>query len=469
MMTAPRHDLAIIGAGPAGLAAAIRAAELGLDVVVFDDKPAPGGQIYRDIERVSAENRAGLLGPDYVAGLECVERFRRAGVAYRADAQVWQIERGFTIYATRGGAVETIGAKAVIIAVGATERPVPIPGWTLPGVMTVGAGQILLKTSAIVPEAPIVIAGQGPLMLLYATQLLRAGIRPVAILDTATPGGLWRALPHLPGALANWRDLAKGIGYRIALVRAGISYFGGASAIAALGQDRVDAVRFHSARGERTIEARTLLLHEGIVPHVHMSMALGAEHEWNRAIAAMQPRLDSWNETNIQGLFVAGDAAVIGGASLAGIAGERAALGAAFRLNRISAAERDAGGRPLARRARSHARLRPFLDAMFAPRAEILVPPDEVIVCRCEEVTAGAIRAAVRRGCLGPNQVKSFTRCGMGACQGRQCAVTIQHVVAEARAVDPAALDPLSVRPPLKPLTLGELATLADVEKDAVS
>ncbi|MGL4975658.1 MAG: (2Fe-2S)-binding protein, partial [Bosea sp. (in: a-proteobacteria)] len=165
--------------------------------------------------------------------------------------------------------------------------------------------------------------------------------------------------------------------------------------------------------------------------------------------------------TSLVGLFCAGDAGGIGGAVLADIDGRRAAAGVANHLGRMDAAARDVILADLARMAKAHASIRPFLNAVYQPRQAVHVPPDDVVVCRCEEVTARTIRDAVKAGCLGSNQVKSFTRCGMGPCQGRQCAVTLRQIVADARGKPVAEVEPLTIRPPLKPLTLGELASLA--------
>ena len=154
-------DLAIVGAGPAGLAAAVTAATHGLRVAVIDEQPEPGGQIYRGIESVSAQRPAhlALLGADYAAGLELVKAFRASGAEYLPQTSVWQIDASRNVFTRSNGRAERIAAKQVLIATGAMERPVPIPGWTLPGVMTCGAAQTLLKSTGAVPDGRFVLAG----------------------------------------------------------------------------------------------------------------------------------------------------------------------------------------------------------------------------------------------------------------------------------------------------------------------
>ncbi|HJU15663.1 MAG TPA: FAD-dependent oxidoreductase, partial [Stellaceae bacterium] len=182
-------ELAIVGAGPAGMAAAALSAELGLDTLLVDEQEAPGGQIYRGIER-AADNSP--LGRDYLAGRPLAAALRGSRVDYRPGTAVWHIdavaeEDGGTLYLAREGRTETVAARRIVLATGAVERPVPIPGWTLPGVMTAGAAQTLLKTADLVPEGRTVLAGQGPLLLLVAAQLARAGAPPVAVLETTPP------------------------------------------------------------------------------------------------------------------------------------------------------------------------------------------------------------------------------------------------------------------------------------------
>jgi thioredoxin reductase len=181
----PVFDLAIIGAGPAGMAAAVLAGELGLAVVVLDEQPAPGGQIYRNIERAGD---AAALGASYLRGAALARAFRVAAHDYRPGASVWHVETAAgqpcRLWLLRDGRVGQVHARRVLLAAGATERPVPVPGWTLPGVMTVGALQILLKAAGMTPEGPVVLVGNGPLLYLTAVQLAAAGGQVAAVLLT---------------------------------------------------------------------------------------------------------------------------------------------------------------------------------------------------------------------------------------------------------------------------------------------
>lgn len=461
-------DILIVGAGPAGMAAAVTARRHGLSVRVVDDQPAPGGQIWRAVETVAATPRAARLGEAYRAGAERAAAFRACGALHEPGAQLWQIEPGFRAFLTQDGKARIVCAKAVILAIGAQERPVPFPGWTLPGVLTVGAAQILLKTADSVPDEPVWIAGCGPLPLLYMTQLLAAGGQIAGFLDTTPHGRLGGALRHLPRALGRIGDLAKGLSWSLTLRRAGFPIIRHVAEIRADGEGRLEHVRYRTQDGrEGEAAASVLLVHEGLVPNIHAPLALGCDMGWSAVQHCYAPVLDSWGETSQAGIFVAGDAAGIGGADAAEPRGRIAALAAAVRLGRLATDAAEAAAQSeRATLARALA-LRPLLDALYAPRQQVFAPPDETIVCRCEEVTAGELRAAAAKGRPGPNQIKAFTRAGMGPCQGRQCGYTTAQIIAAAqdRSVDSVGF--YRIRPPLKPVTLGELASLDEKEPAA--
>ncbi len=208
-----------------------------------------------------------------------------------------------------------------------------------------------------------------------------------------------------------------------------------------------------------------LLVHEGVVPNIHPTMALGCAHDWRDDQLCWVPRLDAWGETSLPGLFVAGDGAGIAGAQAAGWRGEIAAIGVAQRLGRVDDAEATRRATAPRRQLDRALAIRPFLDALFRPRAALFAPSDDTVVCRCEELTARDIRAAAT-GTPGPNQVKAFTRAGMGPCQGRQCGYTVAHLLAAMQKRPVAEIGFYRIRPPLKPVTLGELASL-DVDVPA--
>ena len=241
-----QYELAIIGGGPAGLAAATQAAALGLDTILFDEQPAPGGQIYRGIETVQQARPDDLriLGEEYTEGAALAAAFRTSGAAYQPDSVVWQAQEDGRIGVSCGGASHMLSAQRILIATGAMERPVPIPGWTLPGVMGAGAAQTLLKASGLVPDVPVVIVGTGPLIYLIAVQFARAGVPIAAVLVTAPEIGMTDALRVLPGALRSGRTLLKGLAWRSELRSMGVRMVHGVSQPVVEGSTQAEAVAY---------------------------------------------------------------------------------------------------------------------------------------------------------------------------------------------------------------------------------
>lgn len=450
-------DIAIIGAGPAGMAAAIAARKHCASVVLFDEQPAVGGQIYRGITDVPAR-RMDILGPDYGAGAALARDFTASGARHLAGASVWQVTTDRQVHYLQDGSVCSVQAGRVLLCTGAMERPFPIPGWTLPGVLTAGAAQILLKGSGMAPSQPVVLAGCGPLLYLLGWQYVRAGVPIAAIVDTTDGTDYRRAIRHAGGALAGWRYLKKGLALMAALKKAGILFYKGATDLHVLGEGQAKGLGFVSSGTLRKIDSPLVLLHQGVVPNTQFSWSLRARHEWDDAQLCWSPVTDTWGELDVPGIFVAGDGGGIGGARVAALQGELAGLAAASQMDRLTADARDRLAAPIRAEMREHLFIRPFLDALYRPKKANRVPADATIVCRCEEVTAGDIRGYVALGCTGPNQAKSFGRCGMGPCQGRQCGLTVTEVIADACGLPPHETGYFRIRPPIKPITLGELA-----------
>jgi NADPH-dependent 2,4-dienoyl-CoA reductase/sulfur reductase-like enzyme len=464
-------DLAIIGAGPAGLAASATAARHGLRVLMLDENPDVGGQIYRAITANPVKDRA-VLGADYWRGEMLANEAAASSAQHAAGAAVWSVSPleagGYEIGISMAGRSRMITAREVMLATGALERPFPILGWTLPGVMSCGGAQTALKASGLVPDGRIVIAGCGPLLWLIAWQYLNAGVSIAAILDTTPRANWFNALPHLPAFLAS-PYLAKGLKLMLA-VRAKVRVVTGVQALRAEGAkdaegtDKVETVVYTRAGREARIAVDTLLLHQGVVPSINLSNAIGCRHSWDDVQLTWRPETDGWGVTTMPGLMVAGDGAGIAGAEAAAERGRIAALGTAYRLGKVDAAMRNRDAAASRATLRRFERGRRFLDILYRPAKTFRIPQGDTIVCRCEEVTAKRIRATVPLGATGPNQMKSFLRCGMGPCQGRLCGLTVAELIADERGVSPQQVGYYRLRPPVKPIALGELAAMPKTE-----
>ena len=453
-------DLAVIGGGPAGMAAAAAAAERGLSTVLIDEQEHLGGQIYRSITTTAVKDKA-ILGEDYWRGEELVERLRASGAGHWPGTTVWSISRDLELGLSSGGKARLQRFKHVILATGAVERPTPIQGWTLPGVMGAGGAQILLKSSGMVHD-DAVIAGSGPLVWLIAAQYLRSGARIRAILDTTPGGAVGRSLRALPEFLLS-PYLGKGLRL-LAEVRRNVKVIDNVSHLRAEGDGRLQAVVYRRSGREERIATDLLLLHTGVIPNLNLANATGCAQAWDPVQRCFRPDCDAWGASSVEGVSIAGDGAGILGAEAAAFSGRIAALSALSRLGRITRDERDALAAAEQAGRRRASRGRRFLDLYYQPSAAI--PSDETKACRCEEVTVAQIRKATSMGAVGPNQVKSFLRCGMGPCQGRLCGNTVTQIMAAERGVSPSEVGYYRLRSPVKPLTLAELASMPREDSD---
>ncbi len=460
---ASSYELVVIGGGPAGLAAAELAARAGVSTVLFDENPGVGGQIYRAITTTPVKDRA-ILGEDYWDGATLADDAKASGALIVNGATVWSLDRQRLVGVSIGGKARLIEAGRVIIATGSQERPFPIPGWTLPGVMTAGGAQTALKAQGLVASGRTVLAGNGPLLWLLAAQTLRAGGKIDAILDT-TPRRNWlQAMFHLPDfALSPYFGkglaLLKEVRAKVAIHRA--------DTIEAVGTDRVREVVFSGSGGTKRLPVDLLLLHQGVVPNVNLANAAGVAHEWNDRQLCFVPVLDADFGSSVPGIAVAGDGAGIAGGTAAAERGRIAAI-AAVRALKPDAVVPDT--QAIRQSLQREEMGRSFLDWLNRPAESFRQPEGNTIVCRCEEVTAKQVRDTARMGCEGPNQMKAFLRCGMGPCQGRLCGLTVTELIAAERKATPDEVGYYRLRPPVKPITLAELASLpiSEAERKAV-
>jgi len=343
----------------------------------------------------------------------------------------------------------------------------PIPGWTLPGVMTAGAAQILLKQSGLIADRAV-LAGSGPLLYLLASQMVRAGKPPLALVETQTVGDAIKSASHLWGALQGWSYMAKGLSMLREIQAAKVPRFRGATALTCQGQDQVQRFQFEHGGKTHVLETNAVFLHHGVVPNIQASQSLRLKHQFDDLQQSFKPVTDHWGATDAEQIYVAGDGSGIGGAAVASLSGRLAALKIAHDLERLDDDWLAQLSAPIKAQKRRELNARPFIDKAYPPYKKALLPDDPTIICRCEEVTAGDVRRYASLGCLGPNQTKAFGRVGMGPCQGRYCGLTASQILADANGLPMQETGYYRIRPPLKPITMGELATV-EPEQDELS
>lgn len=453
-----RHvPVVIIGAGPAGLSAASECAQHGIKTLLLDEQNSMGGQIYRSITRTNAKRKA-ILGPDYVAGEKIAEAAKNPLIDYSPNSTVWQVNRDRQVSYKKDGKSITVQADHIILATGAMERPFPVSGWTTPGVLSGGGAQILLKSAGVVPNGSVVLAGCGPLLYLLAYQYLQANVAITAIVDTSSRADIKSALPHLFPALRAFNYLRKGLNMITAIKKANIPVYKGSTDIAIQGDDTVNSIRFTSQGRSHTLKTDVVLLHQGVIPNTQISWSLRAEHEWNSEQLCWVPVTSDWGALDVPGIYTAGDGAGIGGAVVAALQGKITALEVCKQLGKLDNTKRDALAAPLRNELNRNLAIRPFIDALYEPKKANRIPTGDTLVCRCEAVTAADISSYVEHGCSGPNQAKAFGRCGMGPCQGRQCGTTVTELIADKLQRKAGDVGYYRIRPPIKPITLAELA-----------
>ncbi|MER5640522.1 NAD(P)/FAD-dependent oxidoreductase [Kitasatospora sp. NPDC002227] len=451
-------DLAVVGAGPAGLAAAVTAAEFGLRCALLDAGPRPGGQYYRHPApglRAAHPEKLHHGWGAFTALSARLERQTGLGrISYLTEHQVWTAEHGelWRLHATTGPGAEgkaVVPARAVLLATGAYERQLPFPGWTLPGVVTAGGAQAMLKAGLVLPGKRIVVAGSGPLLLAAASSLVTAGGHVPAVVEATDYLGYAKGVGTL---LANPAKLVEGAEHGTKLLRHGVRLRRSSAVVEAHGTDRVTGVtiarldrEWRPVPGtERYVECDALAVGHGLVPQIELATELGAATR-ELPDGTVGLRVDPELRTSLPSLWAAGETCGVGGADLAIAEGELAAH---------VIAGRDVPGalRAKQQRRRAFARLMARSHRPGPGWPEWLTP--ETDVCRCEEVPAGRIREAVEDlGAGDARTVKLLTRAGMGWCQGRMCGPAVACLAGEAGARADS-------RPLACPVPLGQLAAV---------
>ncbi len=452
-------DALIVGAGPAGLAAAVEACSCGLDVVVLDEQPHAGGQLLRN-QHLEA-GRLALDAHDRQLGQELLHAFETSGAAFFAQTSVWG-QHGDEIYCQHKGKAHTFTASQILFAVGGMERPVPFQGWTLPGVVGAGAAEVLLRSGVPVaaPKEAVLLAGNGPLLLSLAVHLIEKNIPIAAWLDTGRFADKLRSLVRMGSIYKDIPYLARGMKMALKVLQHKIPIVTHVDQIEAHGRGSLERVRYKQHGQWHEIATTKLVRHENIIPRVQIASALALDLAWEGTQRYWYPRTDISGRTHQKNILMAGDGAFVYGGEAALAQGRMAGIAMALDLGVISAAEAEKKRASSAQQFRKLCQARGYLRTLFAPNPHIYAVPDETIVCRCECVTAKDIRLAVREGYSTPDEVKRMTRCGMGPCQGRMCGQALAEIMAQELGCAVETLPLVRNRQPFTPVTLVDYCSI---------
>ncbi|MFM0613817.1 NAD(P)/FAD-dependent oxidoreductase [Paraburkholderia nemoris] len=452
-------DVLVLGGGPAGVNAALAASAAGLKVALFDENPAAGGQVYRAPVSAAVPSSA-----DQQAGDALRRELAESKVTTYFDHVVWAVTADYRVDAVGpAGPVHCIG-RALIVAAGTTERVVPFDGWTTPGVIGLAAATILLKSQAILPGRSTLVAGCGPLLAAVAAKTIESGGKVEAIADIAGVGDWARALP----AMVSRPDLMReGFRWWREIRHAGVPIHSRHTIVKVEPTgDRLratlapcDAAGRPVSGEHRSVIADCIAVGHGLTPSTEITRLLRAEHRYSRQAGGWIAITDENCRTSRSRLYVAGDGAGIAGAAAASHHGTLAGLACAIELGGTDVA----GLRSqLSSVRRAHLKAARFGRSMAQLMALRIGHTDgigpQTIVCRCEDVTRAEIDAACDAGAHDVNQLKAWTRCGMGPCQGRTCGdVTAELLAARACGGSRERAGCFSARTPLRPVTVEAL------------
>ncbi len=464
------HHVIIVGSGPAGLAAAGILSGHGLDILIIDDNPIPGGQFLRR-PPAAVDARRRWPGPLKGRVQQLVGRLKRHTIGSWSEGQVLGIfEQRTLLVETSAGRVIPCRADTLILATGARERQLPFPGWTLPGVIAVGAAQIMMKSSGILPGKRTVVGGGGPLLMVLAAEILAAGGQVPAVLEQGTAVAKLGVAAAGPAA---WPGLFRGAACLARLAVGRIPVRQGVRIVEARGRRQLEEVvaaridsRGHPVTGSEEIyTGDTLAVGYGFVPNTELARQAGCALAFDADKGGWHVQVDTSMKTTVAGIYAAGEVTGIAGAAKSYIEGSLSAWRILYERGRVKQRAYTRMTQPLIRRRLRQVRYGRRLNRLCNLAPDFFgATTDDTVVCRCETVTMGEIRRQIANGFVTMDSIKKATRCGMGICQGRICGPILVDILSVQGGQSPEAVGPTSARPPVRAVSLGALAEMAPVE-----
>lgn len=441
----------VVGAGPAGICAAKTLFAAGLRPIVIDEGFRAGGQIYRRPHLDDGRSATDLYGSEAAKATRLHREFDALlpSIDYRPQTLVWNIADN-QLHLMVNGDHQQIGFQNLILSTGATDRVLPFPGWTLPGVYTLGAAQTALKAQGCTIGKKVVFLGSGPLLYLVAWQYLKAGANVAAVLDTAP---FTAKLNLLSAFRFDPRLVLIGMSYAARLVRRGVKLRYNVRPTGVDGSQHVEGLSFKSGAKTYSIACDAVAYGFALRPETQLADLAGCSFRFDDRDRTWLPVTDETGRTNRKGVYLAGDGSGIAGADAAEISGELAALALIQDSGAVAGPRRMS---VLAGARRRKARLRDVLEKAFPfPENWFEQVPGETKLCRCEEITVSSVVDTVHGNDLRElNRLKALSRAGMGRCQGRMCSAALAEVLSSTQKLTLTEIGRLRAQAPVKPLPL---------------
>ncbi|MGD9125056.1 MAG: FAD-dependent oxidoreductase [Desulfarculaceae bacterium] len=448
----------IIGLGPAGMAAAVELAQKGVQVAVVDENPEPGGQIYRQPPDEFTIEDQGFLGVRYRVGQNIIRQFNQLKdkITIFSNTMAWGFFEGTTMALEHEGHIELVEFDKLILCEGAMERSIPFPGWTLPGIMTAGGLQKMIKHQRMLPGKRFLLSGASPLQLSVAASLVKDGAEVAALCEATS---IRESLKLLPKIIRQKGLFKEAVSYLFPVLKKSVPILRPYSVISAKGDNKVreatvarlDENWAPISGTEKTFEVDVISLGYGFLPVARLARLCGCAQVYDPVLKSWKPKTDVFMQTSVENIYTAGDSSGVEGADLAEVEGRIAGVHAAAELAKISMDERD-------QRLKSHFRTRDrikgysnVLNQVFSPRSGLYTfMEDDTIVCRCEQITASEVFAGIEKGYRNINEIKRIRVC-MGPCQGRTCESIVTQLMLN-KGITIEEIGHMTIRPPIAPM-----------------
>jgi len=447
------------------LSAAAEAARSGVSSLLLDENASLGGQIFRQPPLGSKIIEGKRLGKEFIEGKRVIEQLAefKDKIDVWTGSPVWGFFNDNRLAVMRNGRLDLVKADQMIVATGAYDRPVPFPGWTLPGVFTAGCAQVMVKSQAVLPGARFLLAGTGPLQLALAHQLLKDGAKLVAVVEATSMIRLSRYLDRLlpqPGLL--W----DGFKFLATLKLHQVPFIQSHVILRASGSEEVEKATIAAVDNnsqpipgtEQTFDVDAICVGYGLVPNTDLTRLCGCIHDYVPEHGGWVPRCNENMETSVHGIFVAGDACGVAGFRVALEQGKLAGIYAAHNLGYMDRPVADKLAHPIRRKLKTLQSFQSAIGKVYSVCPGIHdLPNDDTVICRCEEICLKEIRRAIRSGASVPDDIKRRTRAGMGYCQGRMCGPAILGIAERELSLKPGRIGYARPRSPIRPIPMSLL------------